>query len=292
MIISESFLHCGLDTLVTFNPICIYPDTKLDDLLERLYTTGFHHWPVIDVNRCLMGIVSDEDIVRIATERHAAIEAAPGSAGLQSIEVAEFMNSPVISIDSGGRPIDALKMLLKKGFHSIPVVRDGSMWALITSSDFVREFAMSTHSARQIPISWIAETDPLVVDSQDNLETLRMKFVAKNASYAVVLQGDCPLGIVSGRDLRRQKCRSMARTLFDGNSPQEMKAIDIVGAVGRLMPNANLAAAANIMYENHSQAVMVVSKSHELQGIVTQEQVLFCLCESELQDQELQLKPR
>lgn len=282
MIVSHSFLTQGMDTLVTFNPISVHEEVTLDELLERLYSTGFHHWPVVDDQQHVIGMISDQDIVKAATERYIANASREECRQNYQVSIRSFMKRQVETLDHSGSPREALSRILERGIHCLPVTKNDVLWGMITTTDFIREFAYSSHPVRDIPVGETYDTDPQIVEIDTPIDEVRKLFIEGCLSYVLVVQGDCPLGVITARDLRRHCCRQMARTLFDGGLGETSKAIDLLKTTSCLQRTSNLGQAATTMYEQQINAVMVCPRGEERYGVITEEAILRRICQMEL----------
>jgi len=279
MIVTKSFLSGGLDTLVTFNPISISPDTSLRVLLERLYTTGFHHWPVVDEDQVVVGMVSDLDIIHSASESWAAGAAISETAA--EVPVSSFMRRPVITVDSEGTPLEGLRTIVENGFGSVPVIHKGKLWGMVTISDYVREFAHSSHSTRTTPVASIMERSPIQIGGDDTLEMVQQYMLIHQARYAVVMEGECPIGVISARDIRQRLCRVMAHSAISQTDASQVRAAELVKLSVSVSPQSNMGEASITLYEHQTQAAMVCSRGNELRGLITQEQMMALLYHAE-----------
>ncbi len=274
MIISETFLSHGLESLVTNNPIFHRQETQLDELLERLYTTGFHHWPVVDSEKQLVGIISDQDIVRAAVEREAASETFQMPRESLHLSVGDFMQTRVVTIDSNETGNTALDRFLQHGFHSLPVTENQRILGMITTSDFIRELAFSTHPAKDVPISEVYDKLPLLIDAETGLDEMRVELLRQQVKHCLVTQGECPLGVLSERDLRRYKCREMAHMLYCRNPAKVTRAIEMIRTTHHVSTSATLGEVAQWMNEEQATVVMVRGRDALDNGVISQEHVL------------------
>jgi len=269
----------GLGTLVTFNPVSVSVDTTLDEMLEMLDNSGMHHWPVVDDERQLVGVLSDKDILQAAmAQRSAALAVAGGVKGPSvptSCRVDQIMSRRVLAIEHDDPPGAALKLMLDHQIHSLPVLQDGRLVGMITSTDFLREFSYGECEEFLEPVSrrLVRVTD--FVDAGDTLDMAKWTMDAAGATHLAVMRGECPLGIVSRRDLQKAKCRQSARELL-GHAPDETSqtVIHLMKAAPNVRPGERMSRAAAIMLENHVQAVAVVNQAARLLGIVTVEAIL------------------
>jgi len=281
MIVSHSILTQSIEKLVTFNPISVHEDVMLDELLERLYSTGFHHWPVVDDQHHVIGMISDQDIVRAATERFIANSTLEQCRKNYQVCISSFMKRNVISVDHSGSPLEALERIIQRGIHCLPVTKSNVLWGMVTTTDFIREFAYSSHLLRDMTVQDVYDTDPQYVEIDTPIIDVRKLFIAEGLSYVLVAQGDCPLGVITARDLRRHCCRQMAQSLFDGQLCENGTAIDLLKTTSFLPRASTLGQAATMMYEQQINAVMVCSRGEESYGVITEEQILRRLMEAE-----------
>ncbi|MEW4566066.1 CBS domain-containing protein [Bremerella sp. JC770] len=285
MIVSQSFLSRGLDTLITFNPISVHENVQLDELLERLYSTGFHHWPVVDDQNHIVGMISDQDIVRAATERYIAHASLEQCRLNYQVPVTSFMKRNVQTIDESGSPRDALSQIIERGVHCLPVTKQGTLWGMVTTTDFVREFAYSSHVIGEIEVGQAYDSEPELVETDTPIDEVRKLFIESTLSYVLVVQGDCPLGVITARDLRRHCCRQMARSLFDGQIGETSQAIDLLKTTSCLQRDSNLGYAATMMYEQQLNAIMVCPRGEDKFGVITEAEILRRICEVESVEQ-------
>lgn len=285
MVVSQSFLTRGMETLVTFNPISVHQTVTLDELLERLYSTGFHHWPVVDDDQHVIGMISDQDIVRAATERYIANSSIEECRRNYKVCISSFMKRDVETIDYSGSPRQALSRILERGIHCLPVTKNDTLWGMVTTTDFVREFAYSAHPLRETTVDQAYDTDPELVEIDTSIDDVRKLFIERGLSYVLVVQGDCALGVITARDLRRHCCRQMARTLFDGELGETSRAIDLLKTTSCMQRTSTLGYAATTMYEQQINAVMVCPRGDDHYGVITEEKILQRISAAELATQ-------
>jgi len=260
----------GLGTLVTFNPVSVRADMLLEELAARLESTGFHHWPVIDERRRLIGIVSDDDVSRNLAARRAAQQALCGSnastSALPAVTSADIMSPRVLSVPMSATPFEALEVLLDHGIHSVPVVDEQrQLVGIVTSTDFLREFPLYAASALRAPVvrQMIKTEESLEADL--GLDEARERLVASGLYYIAVTKGECPLGVVSQRMLRKAKCRQLLEVCRHGQAAAAgLRLIDLVKTAPTLKPGDRLARAAALMVEHQVQAVVVVNQGRKL----------------------------
>ena len=174
-----------------------------------------------------------------------------------------------------------LDQFLQHGFHSLPVIKDGCLTGMITSTDFIREFAYSQHPAKDIPIGEIYDRLPHLVDAETLLDDLRVELIVNEAAYCMVTQGDCMLGVLSERDVRRHKCRSMTRRLYEGSEETPVRAVEMLNSSNCIPATTTLGAVAHVMHEQHVTAAMVCSRGDDPSGVISLNQILGHLAKFE-----------
>ncbi|MEY4603906.1 MAG: hypothetical protein RIT43_1198 [Bacteroidota bacterium] len=125
-----------LKELMTPDPECVSAKDKLIDLKHIFERKNFHHHiPVTDSGK-VIGMISLIDFMH-----------ALGNASLDEDEpvyqksVSEIMTHNVVSLGQDLPIEEALKIFLKNEIHAIPVVSQGKIVGIVTSSDMLKYFA-------------------------------------------------------------------------------------------------------------------------------------------------------
>jgi acetoin utilization protein AcuB len=142
--------------------LTVAPDLSLPELESRLLKRRVGGYPVVENGR-LVGIVSRSDIVRqLSVERSvggalanfdpnessdAALEKVVASISeyigrrMEVLTVRDAMITEVITARPDEALVEAARRMLEARVHRLPVVEDGALRGILTSSDFVRLFA-------------------------------------------------------------------------------------------------------------------------------------------------------
>jgi CBS domain-containing protein len=276
--------HDGLSTLVTYNPWSVSFDTDLDELLRMLNQLGFNHWPVIDEHGKLAGILSEIDVLRAVEERH-AVAMAPAMHGgrcdtLPNCRAADIMQRRVITVGSHDSPREALDTMLSGGVHSLPVIDDGRLLGIVTSSDFLREFSYGDSALGREPVTSLIQPATEPIDVEATLDEANAAFHQSGADYLPVVQGDFPLGVVSRRSVRKARCRQTARELLAGEQLDGPTSIaGLVTNAPTLVPGMRLSKAAGVLVDAQLQAAAVVNQANRLLGVLTESRLLHAMLE-------------
>lgn len=116
--------------LMTADPMCCSPGTRLDQVARLMVQGNCGEIPIVDGNDCVIGVVTDRDIVcRIVAQ------------GLNpAAHTAEScMSRPVVTVPEDASLDEIISMMEKHQIRRIPVVSDGGWCAgIISQADLAR----------------------------------------------------------------------------------------------------------------------------------------------------------
>jgi CBS domain-containing protein len=116
----------------------VAPDDSLHIADGTMSLGGVRHLPVLD-GRELVGIVSERDILRapglLAPVDSLAIDS---RAVLKVLRVADVMSSPPLAIRAEASIEEAAALLLAHRVGCLPVLEDGRLAGIVTTSDLLR----------------------------------------------------------------------------------------------------------------------------------------------------------
>lgn len=254
----------GLGTFVTYNPTVVEQDTLLEDVLRLMEENTIRHLPVVDDERRVVGIVSDRDVARAVLESRAGDERT-------ARRVATIMVHNPLTIQQDDPPKAALTMILANRFHSLPVVDGERLVGMVTSSDFLRELTYGELASYREPVDrYMSDDIAIAVDATATLAEVQRVMRNSGNEYLAVTRGECPVGIVSLRDVRR----AHERVAADVN-PQNLSVLKLLGdSAATISPHTRLGEAASLMLDERMQALSVVDRSNRLVGLLTEDDVL------------------
>lgn len=273
----------SLGTLVTYNPWTVGPTALLSDIADSFDELGVHHVPVVDAERRVIGMLSESDLLRC---RQAARVVAVGGGGADTddapaVFARDAMSKQVLSIGVRSDFAGALKLLLARHIHALPVVDDGRLVGMISSRDFLREFSYGELPCSREPISsLLAAAAPEPLDPDASLDDAFLAMHETGAGCLAVAKGGCPLGVLAQRDIIREKCRLIEEDHTLGERP----AATILSAVRSspaIRPGQRLCEAAAAMIELGLPAVTIVNQSNRLLGLISEDDVLRVLYDAE-----------
>ncbi|WP_410582555.1 HPP family protein [Amycolatopsis sp. lyj-108] len=127
--------------LMTRPVVTVTTETTAKQAAEILAEHGFTALPVVDEYDCLIGIVTETDLIRdrfpqdIRSAGHPEKRAEPGAT------VAAVMTSPAIGMSAGSDLAEVSRALLDGKIRTMPLVDGSKVVGILTRGDFVRAFA-------------------------------------------------------------------------------------------------------------------------------------------------------
>jgi CBS domain-containing protein len=270
-----------LGTLVTYNPWSVGPNVLLDDVAARFDEMRVHHVPVVDGERQVIGMLSETDLLR-ARQKQRGVLVGAGPADTDdapAVFVRDGMSRDVVFVSPRSSFAEALGLLLDRHIHALPVVDDGKLVGVISSRDFLREFSYGEMECAKEPISQLLRArgpEPLEPDA--SLDDALMAMHGAGVNCLAVGQDNCPLGLVSQRDIVREKCR----VELDLDKQQRPPSIlHVTRNSPAIRSGQRLCEAAAAMIDHSLPAVTIVNQSNRLLGLVTEDDLLRVLYDAQ-----------
>jgi len=277
----------NLGTLVTYNPWSIGPTALLDDVAARFEELRVHHVPVVDGQRRVIGILSDADLLRARQAKRPALVAAGGMSSSEhdtgdapAVFARDCMSRDVHTISPAADFAAALSLLLDRRIHALPVVEGGVLVGMVTSRDFLREFSYGELPGGRDGIArYLPSKRPEAIHPRSTLDEALLAMQEAGVSCLIVAQGASPLGVVSQRDIVRQKCRLReSEEQGDGRPATVREATRCSPAIGS---GQRLCEAAAALVAHELPAVTVVNPANELVGLITEDDLLRVLYDAQ-----------
>ncbi len=133
--------------------ITVTPDTSVEELGRLFIERGVSGVPVVDEKQALVGIVTENDLIRQNERFHIptllrifdAIIPLQGSAAIEAeirrmsaSKVSEICTKKVITVDPETSLQDIATIMSEKGVHLLPVVSSGRLVGIIGKMDVIR----------------------------------------------------------------------------------------------------------------------------------------------------------
>jgi acetoin utilization protein AcuB len=119
--------------VMSTNPTCVGPNDSVLQLVRVFHDKQFRHLLVTDADRHLLGVVSDRDVVRCFGPTDF-----PDQSKLAAIKAHTVMSADVITIGASVSLVAAIDRMYDEGVSCLPVVEDGRLAGIITTSDMMR----------------------------------------------------------------------------------------------------------------------------------------------------------
>ena len=124
---------------MTTDIITLTPDTTVLRAMSIIQQKGIRHLPVVEGKK-VVGMVTNLDIQRVSASDASTLSVYELNYLLDKIKVSQFMTKKVFTVDPD-EPIEAAaKLIYDHKIGSLPVVKNGELVGLITSSDILETF--------------------------------------------------------------------------------------------------------------------------------------------------------
>jgi len=256
--------------------VTVHEQAPLDRALALMDEHRLRHLPVLEGGR-LVGIVSDRDLLHATGWLPARVHEArgPGVAEHLPHSVGEILHAPVETVAPEAELEPAAARLLHLRVGCLPVVREGRLVGMLTTTDVLAWLAEgggsgATAAAIASSVREHMTADPVTIHwfatLRDALDLCRERGVR----HLPVLEADQLAGIVSDRDLRR--------ALGSGRSDQAPLEEIMTMRPVVVGPEQTLAEACGILASRRIGALPVVERD-ELVGILSLSDVFDCLAD-------------
>lgn len=150
----------SVSEIMTAEPYTLGPDDSLAQARELMSQHHIRHIPIVTGDRCLVGVVSQRDVLA-AADSSVLPDQAAHQAREKNVALSSIMTSPVQTVDEHASLRGTALHLKKNRLGCLPVTRDGKLVGIITDSDFV---TIAVHLMDQL------EASEPVDDFEDTLD--------------------------------------------------------------------------------------------------------------------------
>jgi CBS domain-containing protein len=127
--------------LMSASVISIHHGEPVSQARKIMVESGVHHLPVVSGD-ALKGIISWSDLLRISFgDAFGADERAVDATLDHTFTLEQVMSADVVTVTSQTTVHEAAEILCKGDFHCLPVVDDGKLVGMVTSSDLLKYLA-------------------------------------------------------------------------------------------------------------------------------------------------------
>lgn len=128
-----------LTDIMTPNPLTVTLDDSLAKVKDLMAKHDFRHLPVVSGEE-LVGIISQNDILRLSFGNHFAEQETGESTLLDLMSTEEVMTSNPVSIAVKCTVGEVAHLLVRANYHAVPVVEGTRLVGMVTTTDLIRYF--------------------------------------------------------------------------------------------------------------------------------------------------------
>jgi len=125
---------------MTKNPITVKPDLPIAEALEWMRREKIRHFPVVDKEDKLIGIVARDDLLYASPSPVTSLSMWEVTYLMSQVTVAEAMTEDVMTVPEDTPLEEAARIMFDEKIGSLPVMHDGMLVGIITESDLFEAF--------------------------------------------------------------------------------------------------------------------------------------------------------
>ena len=193
-----SAINEEISSIMEEDVITLREEDPIDDALKIMLQGNVGGFPIISDDSKVIGIVSERDFVDLVANV------------ITGKKVADFMSRDVISVKPDTTVEGAARVMVSNDFRRVPVVHEGVMIGIVTTSDIVNYLGGgevfdklvtgNMHQALGVPIKIIAREQPVTVDPDLDLGEAAELMIARDVSVLPVVVEGALSGIITERD--------------------------------------------------------------------------------------------
>jgi CBS domain-containing protein len=122
---------------------------------------------------------------------------------MQVKEILRVKGNRLLSIEPGGRAVDAVKTMAAQNLGSLVVLDQGRMTGMLTFHELLAALAKSGGSLGEVKVGDIMVRDPVTATPEMEVNDLRRTMLDSGARYLPVIQDGKLLGVISFRDVAK-----------------------------------------------------------------------------------------
>jgi len=122
---------------------------------------------------------------------------------MQVKEILRVKGNRLLSIESSGRAVDAVKTMAEQNLGSLVVLDQGRMSGLLTFHELLQALAKLGGALGDLKVSDIMVRAPVTAAPEMEVNDLRRTMLESGARYLPVMQDEKLLGVISFRDVAK-----------------------------------------------------------------------------------------
>lgn len=121
--------------IMTSNPITVNFTNNVKEVAEIFAEKNIHHIPVVS-GKDLIGMISKNDIERISFVSESQ-DTKVNTQIYDGLKIEQVMSKQLDTVDTKDEIRDAAKLLSSGKYHALPVMEDGHLKGIVTSTDVI-----------------------------------------------------------------------------------------------------------------------------------------------------------
>ena len=255
------------EQLMTPEVVTIDKDRKLSDALEIMEKHRISRLVVVNEGK-IVGIVTDKDILEVMGSSRYANKLP------SSLHVSTAMSRGVITVGKEADVSEAARLMLRHRIKSLPVVNDGELVGIVTTTDLLKPLQDSEERVEKVMTRRVITISP-----EDRAIHARRLMLDNGISRLVVIEEGNIVGILTERQLGRALgAFKSAADSKQANRVRNMIVEDVMTqAVVTLSSDSTVGEASRLMLERGFSGIPIVDAGDNLAGIVTKTDLMKLL---------------
>ena len=122
---------------------------------------------------------------------------------MQVKEILRVKGNRLLSIEPGGRAVDAVKTMAEQNLGSLVVLEQGRMSGMLTFHELLGALAKRGGALGDLKVGDIMVRDPVTAEPEMEVNDLRRTMLESGARYLPVMGDGRLLGVISFRDVAK-----------------------------------------------------------------------------------------
>ena len=194
-----SAINEEISSIMEEDVITLHEGDSINEVIQMMLKGNVSGFPIVNDENRVIGIVSERDFISLVANI------------ITGKKVADFMSHDVVSVRPDTRVEDAARVMILNDFRRLPIVHEGVMIGVVTTSDIVNYLGSGEvfeklvtgdmHEALGVPIKAIAREVPINVEPDLDLGEAAELMIAHEVNVLPVIVDGALTGIITERDL-------------------------------------------------------------------------------------------
>ncbi|MCS3923930.1 CBS domain-containing protein [Methanosalsum natronophilum] len=191
-------INAEVREIMQHNVACADFSAGIDEVITTMLDDKTGGVPIVNKDRRLIGICTEKDFLRFI-------------AGIFTNKtVGDYMSTNVTTISPDATIVDAARIMVKRGFRRLPIVRDGVLLGIVTASNIVQFIGNgdafeklitgNINEAFDEPISALISKDLVWTSAEMDLGDAANLMIDKNVGSLPIFDDGKLCGIITERD--------------------------------------------------------------------------------------------